>query len=106
MARYSFPSAVYSILDPLAMLPSGLETTGLLNSTLYDVIPIVPGAAGEVAVNATQFQVDCGALHNTSELYNVSLSYDTSDGMPGFRLSLASDKLNFANISTPLAMGE
>lgn len=39
-----------------------LDTPGLLNSTLYDVITPLENATGEVAVSATQFEVDCGAI--------------------------------------------
>ena len=61
----SFPPAVYTILETLPLY-SGLDTPGLLNSTLYDTIQTVPGAEGNVAVNATQFVVDCGTLSNVT----------------------------------------
>ena len=52
----------------LEVLPlyADLETPGLLGSTLYDVIPLLDGATGEVTVNASQFEVDCGAVPNGS----------------------------------------
>ena len=50
-------------MEILPLYPD-LDTPGLLNSTLYDTIPILEGAAGEVAINASQFQVDCGAVQN------------------------------------------
>ena len=55
-----------------------------MNSTLYDVIPSVPGAAGEVTVNATQFEVDCAALNNAtiSGFLELSGSSDDSDPDP------------------------
>lgn len=52
-------------MEVLPLYPK-LDTPGLFNSTLYDVIPIIEGAADEVTVNASQIQVECGVLPNGS----------------------------------------
>lgn len=59
-----------------------METPGLLNSTIYDIIPQVSGAVGEVTVNATMFQSDCSLIRNvtlgSSNFVNI-LPDDTTD---------------------------
>lgn len=61
----SFPEVVYSILNVLPLY-SNIDTPGLLNSTLYDVIPLMTGASGNVTVNATMFQASCEMVRNAT----------------------------------------
>lgn len=60
-----FPDPTFTILNTLLLYPE-MVTPGLLNSTIYDVIPILPGASGEVQVNASTYQADCGLISNVS----------------------------------------
>lgn len=73
------PVFLHTILETLPLYPK-LATPGLLNSTLYDVIATVPNAAGEVTVNATQFQIDCGVMPSNATIdgYAVSEDLDSS----------------------------
>lgn len=48
-----------------------LTTMGLLDGTIYDVIPIIPGAVGNTTVNATTYRADCGIM--------PGISLDSSD---------------------------
>ena len=48
---------ILSVYDDLE-----LNTVGVRESTLYDIIPVVEQSSGPVVVNATTFTVDCAAL--------------------------------------------
>lgn len=54
----SVPYPTYDILLSYGQLP----TLGLLDNMVYDVIPSVPSAQGEVMVNASIYDVQCSAL--------------------------------------------
>lgn len=51
-----------SMPDPFDILASSGQfqtTPGLLDNVVYDVIPLVPGAVGNVTVNASIWNVEC-----------------------------------------------
>lgn len=61
---HSFTDISFDILSVIQNI--ALSTPGLLGGTLYDIIPYVPGAVGDVTVNATAYQVECGLIENIS----------------------------------------
>ena len=56
-------------LDVSDILPTYGEypTLGLAGNMVYDIIPIVPSSVGQVAVNATRFNSECGLLPQLSQ---------------------------------------
>ncbi|KIP09766.1 hypothetical protein PHLGIDRAFT_302484 [Phlebiopsis gigantea 11061_1 CR5-6] len=93
-----FPESIYSILEVLPLYPD-LDTPGLLNSTLYDVVPLLDDATGEVIVSAAQFEVDCGAVRGgyINDIASINGGEESlyewanvSVGVPGVVLNLIS----------------
>ena len=74
-------------LDAIQTMPSislidNLQTNGLLNNTIYDIITITQSSFTNAAVNATSLQASCGLLSN------LSFFNSTSVGFPGFNFSV------------------
>ena len=53
---------------------------GLQDNMVYDVIPAVPSANGTTTVNASVYDVDCGALPNANPVLNY---FNTGLQRPG-----------------------
>lgn len=56
--QYSYIDMAYDILPVYGRFP----TLGLVDSMVYDVIPGIPSAIGNVSVNASIYEVQCSAL--------------------------------------------
>lgn len=49
---------------------------GLQDNMIYDILPVVPAAVNDAVVNATYFNVDCGALPRGAQSGQADLSAD------------------------------
>jgi hypothetical protein len=70
----SYPSWINAIQTmPPISLTDDLQTNGLLNNTIYDILTISHPSFTNATVNATSLQASCGLLSNLS-YYNSSSS--------------------------------
>lgn len=70
--------SAYDILLMYGQIP----TVGLLDNMVYDIIPQVPGAIGNVTVNASVYEVQCVAIPAT---WRTLFEFDTSINInPGY----------------------
>ncbi|KAJ3556889.1 hypothetical protein NM688_g1774 [Phlebia brevispora] len=80
-------SNLYSILQVYDSLD--LPTVGVLDNTLYDIIPSTKNAADiGVEVNATTFSVDCASLPDADQIYFV----DPEDADPFYIFGFADNQ--------------
>lgn len=83
VSQYNLWDQADSYILSLDQTGPGIVTTGLLDTILYDTLPIGPGGAwDEVAVNATQANVTCAYIPNATatqvaDQVNVEAKYDT-----------------------------
>ena len=65
-------------MPPISLI-DGLQTNGLLNNTIYDILTTTQPRFTDATVNATSLQASCGLLSN--------LSYYNSSSSPGLNFS-------------------
>lgn len=61
---HRFNEITFGILP--ALLNTRMTTPGLFYDTVYDTsaVPLMPGAIGEVQVNTSTYDVECGLIQN------------------------------------------
>ena len=82
LANVSWGDTFFEGLPPTSLL-SSIQTIGLLNNTLYDILTTTDPSFTNATVNATSLQSNCGLLSNLtfSNLYPQYLNLsDTSIG--------------------------
>ena len=66
-------------MPPITLIDD-LQTNGLLNNTIYDILTTIQPSFTNATVNATSLQASCGLLSN--------LSYYNSSSPPGLNFSI------------------
>ncbi|KAI0777092.1 hypothetical protein BC629DRAFT_632196 [Irpex lacteus] len=69
---YSENPVSFDILNLYNQFPQ----IGLQDNMIYDILPVVPAAVNDAVVNATYFNVDCGALPSGAQSGQADLSDD------------------------------
>ncbi|KAF8557198.1 hypothetical protein OG21DRAFT_379019 [Imleria badia] len=78
-------------MPPISLIDD-LQTNGLLNNTIYDIItPTIQSSFTNATVNATSLQASCGLLSN--------LSYYNSSSFPGSGLNFSVDGLGQGSLA-------
>ena len=84
LANYAWTFAIQDM--PPISLADNLQTNGLLNNTIYDILTTNHSRFINATVNATSLQASCGLLSN--------ISYHNSNQIPGFPSNIP--QLNFS----------
>ena len=87
LANMTLPNSLYQSLPPSSFL-SNIQTIGLLNNTLYDILTTTDSSFTKATLNATSLQSYCGLLSNltfNSSIHTLSFS-DNGFGFGSFVL--------------------
>ena len=94
-----YPRAdMFSILGVYDALANSLNTVGVLNNMLYDIIPSVDQSQGTVTVNATTITVDCGVLRGLEQ--HTATRMTTGNNVDYLQYTFTASDLITPNISS------